>query len=329
MANRGILKQNWERRHSAIILPEEEVARVISSYSPQEVNSCELLSNGCANSNFKITFLNGDPVVLRVYTRDPGSLEREHHIHELVQNLVPVPRFLYINSDKSILPYPFAILQFVEGRLFRDLIFEENKKAIEECAYDAGRVLTKIASFQFDKAGFFKPDLTVKPFDKDQTFYDIILDFLKKKSVIKSLGMELVACLTTLVHDHKDILIDLSGQRSLTHADYDPSNMLVKKERGGWQISAILDWEFAFSSSPSIDMGLMLRYASQLPPFYQQSFLQGIKDSAPLLIQQDWKLRTRLADMLSLLSLLDSEESEKRPAMISDVKRLLKNIINT
>lgn len=323
MENKSILKKNWERRSASLILSEEEIEQAISSYSNQPIASCQLLSDGCANSNYKVIFSNSDCVVFRVYTRDPDSLMREYHIHEMIQEKVPVPRFLFINTDQSIIPYPFAVLEFVEGRLFRDVIFEENHKVIEECAYDAGKILTKIASFQFDFPGFFESDLSLIPFENNQTYFDIILEFLGDENVVKSLGRSLTQRLTAFTHEHEYVLIDISKQHSLTHADYDPSNMLVKEEEGNWKIAAILDWEFAFSSTPSVDTGLMLRYAPQLPAFYQRSFINGIKDANASLLPSDWELRAKLADMLSLLSLLASEDAEQRFEMVEDVKSLL------
>ncbi len=59
-------------------------------------------------------------------------------------------------------------------------------------------------------------------------------------------------------------------EANLTHADFDPSNMLVKKINGHYQISAIFDWEFAFSGTYLFDVGLFFRYSYRLPEIYER-----------------------------------------------------------
>ena len=112
---------------------------------------------------------------------------------------------------------------------------------------------------------------------------------------------------------------EISQHKNLTHADYDPSNILVKRENNEWKVAAILDWEFALSSTYYMDIGLMLRYAHKLPNYFQASFVQGIKDSNPLLLNQDWEVRAKLVDIVCLLS----NPRSKRPNMFNDIKKLL------
>nr|BFE70411.1 hypothetical protein GCM10020092_037120 [Actinoplanes digitatis] len=52
----------------------------------------------------------------------------------------------------------------------------------------------------------------------------------------------------------------LRGSRRLVHADFNPKNLLVGRDDDGhWRVTAVLDWEFAFSSAPLFDVGNMLR----------------------------------------------------------------------
>lgn len=318
-----LLKLNWERRSPSLILSTEEIEKALTRHTSQRVISYNLLSNGCANSNFKVTLSNGDNVILRLYTRDSEALRREFNIHKLIQDKIPVPRFLHINEDKTIIPYPYAVMEYIEGHLFRDVILEGNETAIKDCAYQAGQILTHISSFDFKTPGFFESDLKIKPFEENQTFYDLISSFLAETQIIDCMGKDLIERLAFIVKQNKEALIELSEHHNLTHADYDPSNMLVKFENGRWKITAILDWEFALSSTYFMDMGLMLRYAPQLPSFYQESFVQGIKDMNPSFLPQDWEIRAKLVDILSLLSLCSSENKEHRPLMVQDVKTIL------
>ena len=318
-----ILKLNWERGNPSVILSQKEVERVVMDYVPLGVSSFELFSKGCANTNYKVVLSDGTALVLRVYTRDPGCLTREYKIHELIQEKVPVPRFLHMNNDKELIPHPFAIMEFVEGFLFRDLILEGDQAAIESCGYHAGNILTRIASFQFEESGFFEDDLTVNPFDKNQNFFNFINLTLSNQAIIDALGENLIKRLRTTIEKHQFLLKEISHHKNLTHADYDSANILVKRENKEWRVSAILDWEFALSSTYYMDMGLMLRYAYKLPKYFQASFIQGVKDSNPSLLNHDWEACAKLIDMVSLLSLCADNAQHKRPMMFEDVKGLL------
>lgn len=321
----NILKFNWERGTSPVKLSQKEIESVVADYTPQKVTAFELFSKGCANSNYKVTLSDHTVLVLRVYTRDPRCLIRERKIHELIQDKVPVPRFFHINNENKIIPHPFAIMEYAEGILFRDLIMQGDKEGIESCSYQAGNILTRISSFQFKESGFFEEDLTVKPFGKDQGFFNFINSFLSNRDVIDALGKDLIKKLHATVEKHQPQLTDMSHHKHLTHADYDPSNILVKKENNEWRISAILDWEFALSSTYYMDMGLMLRYSHKVPNYFQTSFMDGIKDSNLSLLNPDWEARVKLVDILSLLSLCDSNSIHTRPMMFEDIKELLTN----
>jgi len=323
--NPGILKLNWERRGDFLPLSREEIKEAVANYTSERVDSYEPLSQGCVNSNYKITLSNGIDLVLRVYMQESGYLAREAHIHALIQDKVPVARFLHLNEEKRIIPYPFAIMEYKEGILFRDLILAGDQEAIASCAYQTGQILTRISSYHFEKAGFFEDDLKVKPFKKDQTFSRYLRSLLLKPRLKEVLGKSLVHDLQTLIEVNDQTLLDLSQHATLTHADYDPANILVKKENNEWKISAILDWEFAFSSTVYLDMGLMLRFAHKLPPSFQMSFIQGIQDANPQLLEQDWERRTKLADFVSLLSLCEDNSPQERPQMFRDIKGLLQH----
>lgn len=317
-----VLKLNWERGGSFVKLSQKEVESALADYTSHKLSSFELLSKGCMNTNYKITLSNNTTVVLRVYTRDPGCLSREHSVHELIQEKVPVPRFLHRNKDNQIIPHPFAIIEYAEGILFRDLILEGPQKAIDSCSYQAGMILTQMASFQFKEAGFFEDDLKIKPFEKED-FFNYIASALSNPHIVDYFGQELTKKLLTSIEKYHPIINEISQHKNLTHADYDPANILVKKGNNEWQISAILDWEFALSSTYYMDIGLMLRFAHHLPSPFQNSFIQGIHEANPSLLAPDWEIRAKLVDLLSLLSLCLSNSPHSRPRMFKNIKELL------
>ena len=115
-------------------------------------------------------------------------------------------------------------------------------------------------------------------------------------------------------------------EANLTHADYDPANMLVKMVNGEYKIAAILDWEFSFAGTYLLDIGTMLRYAHKLPICYEKNFIKGIESlGSPL--PSKWKKKAKLMDLLCLLQLIHSNPLAERPKLNRDVVSLIADTV--
>jgi aminoglycoside phosphotransferase (APT) family kinase protein len=82
----------------------------------------------------------------------------------------------------------------------------------------------------------------------------------------------------------------LRGSHQLVHADFNPKNLLAARRGGRWQVTAVLDWEFAFSSSPLFDIGNMLR--DRRPAGFVEAFVDGFRDGGGTL-PEDWRRLSR------------------------------------
>jgi aminoglycoside phosphotransferase (APT) family kinase protein len=72
------------------------------------------------------------------------------------------------------------------------------------------------------------------------------------------------------------------------HSDYNGKNLLVHERGGCWSISAVLDWEFAFSGSPLTDIGNMLRFRTAYPACFASAFITGYREAGGNL-PPDWR----------------------------------------
>jgi hypothetical protein len=66
----------------------------------------------------------------------------------------------------------------------------------------------------------------------------------------------------------------------------------------------------------------MLRYAHQMPPCYEQSFLEGMRRGG-LVLPKDWQKTITLYNMSSLLDLLVRSSMSSRPIMVQDIEALI------
>lgn len=320
--DKSILKLQWERHKAPIDLSIATASRLIAPYSKNAIDRVFLLSQGCININYKVTFKNKNPpVVLRIYAKEKLICHVEASIQKLVADSIPVARFLYVDTECTLYPYPYAIMEWVDGTLMRDIILSTDEKAIAECAFDAGLYLAALKKIIFPQAGFFQENLQIRPLSQEDHYLPLVLSLLQGFVVKKSLGEILHLATQKLVVDQAHLLLEMN-EANLTHSDYDPSNMLVKRINNKWKIVAVLDWEFAYAGTYLLDLGLMLRYSHKLPDCYEREFIGGIETSGAVL-PLEWKKQAKLMDLLCLLQLIYNDPLMKRPKMNQDVVSLI------
>jgi len=110
------------------------------------------------------------------------------------------------------------------------------------------------------------------------------------------------------------------------HGDYDPANILVNKVEGRWRISAILDWEFAFSGAWLWDVSNMLRYAHHMPDTFKEAFVKGIKDGG-LILPEQWESITHVFNLIASLYNLMQVQIDTSPKRCRDIQQLIEHFL--
>jgi fructokinase len=96
----------------------------------------------------------------------------------------------------------------------------------------------------------------------------------------------------------------LGGERRLVHSDFGGPNLLVDRGADGrWGVSAVLDWEFAFSGPPLVDVGHMLRYERRERPRVEPWFSEGFLAGGGTL-PEGWRELARALDLTALCEFL-------------------------
>lgn len=322
----AILKANWERYRSPVLLSCEQIRDAIAPFSTDRIADIRILPDGCANTNYKIEFVNRSSVVMRIYTRQASALGRERAIHKILREKIPTAKLLFCDETGERLSYPFAVFSYVDGISLRNLIFSGDAKAIGSCYFDAGRTLALLNEVRFTEGGFFEKDLTIRPFSKKDAYFNFAMALLKSSTLKRDFGLDLIKRIGKLI-DKAQELLPKNTCAFLTHGDFDPSNIMVMKIKDSWQITGILDWEFAFASSYFSDIGQMLRYSHLLPPDYATAFIDGMRHQG-LLLSADWQRRAKITDLLSLLKLAHLGPKRVRPNLNNDVKSLIMNTVD-
>ncbi|PYS73914.1 MAG: hypothetical protein DMF69_03475 [Acidobacteria bacterium] len=131
--------------------------------------------------------------------------------------------------------------------------------------------------------------------------------FLESAKCQQRLGLKLVDEVHNFVWSWVWDLRNLDDEHRLVHSDFGNRNILVSEERGRWVVAAIIDWEFAFSGSPLLDVGHFLRYErfsqSLCEPHFSQAFVaHGGK------LPDNWRELVRVIDLTALVELLTHDE---------------------
>jgi aminoglycoside phosphotransferase (APT) family kinase protein len=320
-----IFKSQWERKQAPFELSLQNAALLVQPIHQDSIESLTLLNQGCANTNYKVTFKTGSPpLIIRIYQREAHGLQVEQTVQKHLASQLPVPKILYADFDSQVIPFPYALVEYVDGILMREIILKGNSQTMPACVYEAGLYLDRLRQISFVAGGFFD-NQGIQTFAANTSYAQIILEFLNKDTVSQYFSKSLHQKLQDLILDY-GALLPPTSPANLVHADFDPTNILVKKINNQWQISAILDWEFSFAGSYLLDMGLMLRYSHHLPPAFQEAFISGIQAQG-FKLPAHWPQSIKLMDLLCLFSLLDSQTTA-RPKMIQDILALITHTLS-
>ena len=312
-----MLKADWEKTGETVSVGDDVIRAMAAQGLPgAALQFHETISGGCANLNVKLRVSGRDkPLILRIYIRDAGAAQREQALSKLVAPAVPAPEFLYVGAHGG---YSYALVECLEGMTLRDLLLNRDEDPL--CAvHDAGRICAELQKHRFPNPGALDEKLHALPEDPPD-FVNFAAECLAHPFVQKQFGPAKCRRLLALMEDNRALLPD-NSQSFLVHGDYDPANILVKRDGAGWTVSGILDWEFAFSGAWLWDVSNMLRYAHLLPPTYEGAFLEGLQDGGAKL-PPDWRITVRLMNVTSLLWCLLSGNDGSKPRQAADICKL-------
>jgi len=279
------------------------LARMVERAFPgARVAEALLLADGFRNSNFKLLFEGAaEPMVLRVYRHDPALCRKELDLIRFLAGSVPVPEVIHAEPSGSEDLPPFVLMPYVEGITFRELRRGGDREAIAQAAGSAGEVLAAIHRNTFSKPGWLGPGLEVAaPLLEGANAMPRFVDLCLASG---NLQARLPAALRDRVHrlmwSASPELAPLEIQAQLVHGDFNKGNVLVRAASGRWSVAAVLDWEFAVSSTPLADFGNFLRYERASRPLAEPHFSDGYLGAGGSL-PPDWRRLARLVDFVAL-----------------------------
>jgi len=297
------------------------------AYPGQRAVAAEHLSGGFANASFKVSLSNMDaPVVVRVYVRDPSAAYREASILELVKERVPVPEVLYV-SPEAREPHTYVILRWVGG-IPLDQVLAQGTSADAKWAVRAtGSVLAKLQAFRFASSGFFGRTLDIRtPFSSEtRAIVGVLEQCLFKDCGEERLGVALTQRLWRFVTEHEESLGAVEHHAMLVHGDFGGLNVIVRTTPDTPEVAALIDWEYAHSGTPLVDLGSMLRRPGhETAPWFEEELIRGYRQDGGIL-PENWRQVSRIVDLVKLCAFVRSPNAGE--VAVKSVRALIESAL--
>ncbi|MDB4868049.1 MAG: aminoglycoside phosphotransferase family protein [Cohnella sp.] len=322
------MKDHWERPAAPVSLDLRKIETLVKPvFGGKRVLAAKRIGTGFSNSNYKIQ-LDGidEPYLLRLYRQDEEIADKELAISRLVGETIPVPDFIYADWSRTKYERPWAVLQWKEGSLLKEVLKTGTNEDLASAGGSVGSILAKIHSFTFPVGGFFDQNLDIK--EPIQMGSDGFLGFMEQSLFVQSsgkwLGEDLTQALWSFCQKYGPLLSEVKDSPVLVHSDFNGLNILVEQEAPGHPISAVLDWEFAFAGSRYVDIANMLRYEEN-DSIFERHFIRSYQEQGDKLAH-NWKLLSRLEDLIALCDMLN-HSTTKTPNRIHDLQRLIQKTV--
>lgn len=276
----------------------------------RRIVAAQPLTGGYSNENIKIIVDGGDSFVLRRYRRF-NACAVEAALAWRVGSIIPVPTIVAADPDGRSAGESVLLSTFMPGRPMSEVLPRLSLTEAVELGRSTGAVLATIGTVSFAAPGFFSgSDLDPGPPGMDPTtgLPEFIERCLKEGNADGHLTAKEQARLVRFAERAAPSLSVLRGARQLVHADFNPKNLLAEQHAGRWWVTAVLDWEFAFSSSPLFDVGNLLRHDRTAG--FEDGFLSGFTEYGGSL-PPGWRQLSQALDLYSLADLLTRPPSHR------------------
>jgi fructokinase len=265
------------------------------------------LGGGYRNENVLVTTARGR-YVLRRYRAGAGRESARTCAVEtalaarLAATAVPVPEVIAADPGGGAAGEPLLLARHVAGVLVSRAVTHRRGSAWE-LGRAAGTALAAIGSVTFERGGTFTgADLVPSAAGLPAGLPEFVEACLRAGPAATALSPAELGRLRALAAA-EPLAASAAAARQLVHSDYNGKNLLAAREHGQWSISAVLDWEFAFSGSPLVDIGNMLRLRHEHPPGFDDGFIGGYRDAGGPL-PPDWREVSEALDLYALADLL-------------------------
>ncbi len=217
------------------------------------------LEGGRSNLTYLVEDMQGAKWVLR---RPPlhgvlpsaHDMAREYRIMTALANTrVPVPRTIGYESDRSLIGSDFFLMEYVDGRIVRDLDGANEQLTVDErieAAESLVDVLCELHSIEPDSVGL--GDLS-----KREQYISRQLRRWRRQLELGQTDEGRKVPILAEIHQRLAQSIPDQSSVAIVHGDYRIDNVIIGDQG---RVIAVLDWELCTLGDPLADIGLLAVY---------------------------------------------------------------------
>lgn len=211
------------------------------------------IKGGASNPTFKLTTQGPDgPLAYVLRKKPPGQLlasahqvDREYRVMKALENTgVPVPRMRHLEQDDSVIGTAFYVMDFLEGRIFRDATLPGLAPAERSAIYDQlNATLAKLHQVDYEAVG-------LGDFGRPGGYFERqVARWIKQ---YRGAETESIPAMEKLI-DILPGMIPADQSVSIAHGDYRLENVMFHPTEP--RLIAVLDWELCTIGHPLADIG--------------------------------------------------------------------------
>jgi aminoglycoside phosphotransferase (APT) family kinase protein len=203
---------------------------------------------GASNPTFLLTNGDGRRFVLR--KKPPGQLlssahqvDREYRVMKALEGLVPVPKMRALCDDPAVIGTSFYVMDFLEGRIFRDATLPGLAPADRAAIYDdLNATLAKLHKVDFEAVG-------LGDYGRPGNYFE--RQVARWTRQYRDAESESIPAMDALI-ERLPARIPADQSVSIAHGDYRLENVMYHPTEN--RIIAVLDWELSTIGHPLADI---------------------------------------------------------------------------
>ena len=210
------------------------------------------IKGGASNPTFKLTAQGPDgPLRYVLRKKPPGQLlasahqvDREYRVMKALHGTgVPVPRMRHLCNDPEIIGTGFYVMDFLDGRIFRDATLPGVSKSDRTAIYDElNATLAKLHKVDYEAVG-------LGDFGRPGGYFERqVARWIKQYRGAES---EPIPAMEALIEQLPN-LIPPDNSVSIAHGDYRLENVMFHPTEP--RLIAVLDWELCTIGHPLADI---------------------------------------------------------------------------
>ena len=211
------------------------------------------IKGGASNPTFKLTTQGPDgPLRYVLRKKPPGQLlasahqvDREYRVMKALEGTgVPVPRMRHLCADDGVIGTAFYVMDFLDGRIFRDATLPGLSKAERAAIYDElNATLAKLHKVDYQAVGLGDFGRPTGYFERQ------VARWIKQYRGAETENIPAMEKLIEILPG----MIPPDQSTAIAHGDYRLENVMFHPTQP--RLIAVLDWELCTIGHPLADIG--------------------------------------------------------------------------